>query len=158
MNPMHYIRQQWVADVAIGAATLVLGVLAIDGAFHVQRISDEGMASYVFPLLIGILLAVAGAVLCLIALHHRDRAEVQWPNRDGAIRIGVILASLGIYIAVIPLIGFVTSSGLMLAFHMWYLGRDRWYLTVAAGVLTAVVIYFMFIKILGLVLPRGILM
>lgn len=140
----------------IGLALTLLGALVVVGALQIQDPTEAGgLRSYTFPLLIGILLLVTGLNLAVVSWRSTDGSQVDWPDRAGFSRMGVVAASLALFILVMELVGFVIGAALLMAFQVWYLGRDRWYIPASAGLVTGAVIYIIFVKVLGLSLPTG---
>lgn len=151
------MRTQRVADLAIAMALVTIATLALIGAFQIKAAAGERLQSRTFPLLMGAVLMVTGGALGFTAWRSRSVAEVQWPDRVGFRRIGVVLGSLMIYLVIIEPVGFPISSFFFISLLVWYFGRYRWYLCGLIGLTSAVVLYFVFMQFLGLSLPAGLL-
>lgn len=70
---------------------------------------------------------------------------------------GINIAFLIAYVYVMPRLGFFTATAIYLVVHMTFLGVRPWYYIalVPAGVLA--VLYTLFVLVLGVPLPRGVL-
>jgi Tripartite tricarboxylate transporter TctB family len=108
-----------------------------------------------FPALVGWLLIVAGGGLVLAAWRTPAHLDVDWPGKHGAIRVGVMLASVAGYVSSIGLLGMPISTFLVVSFEVWYLGNYRWHVPIAAGLISSTVLYLVFMHALGLTFPAG---
>lgn len=66
---------------------------------------------------------------------------------------GVVLA----YVFLLPTLGFVISSGLLLLAFFFLLGERRWYLGLGIAATVTLGVYFLFTNALGVNLPAGLL-
>jgi putative tricarboxylic transport membrane protein len=71
------------------------------------------------------------------------------------IRIAVSLLAIVLFIAAMTPLGFPLTSGLYVAFSIWYLERSRVLTALFSGILTGVLSYLVFIRLLELSLPLG---
>jgi len=69
----------------------------------------------------------------------------------------VVLVSLALYIALMNPLGMPISTALYIAFSVWYLrrGRHRVLVAVITGVISGVVVLYLFIHFLELSFPVG---
>lgn len=140
---------------------LVLGLalLVTVAAFAMQSLHLEYPAN-VFPWSLEALLAVFALVVLVQAARRRDAA----PRSGEAVQvgriIGILVASI-VYLIVIPLLGFYTTSFLFMTLISWLVGerRDlRGLLNGAVvGVLLVGVVYAGFWLFLKVPTPSGIL-
>ena len=88
-----------------------------------------------------------------------ENPEIKWPDRKGMVQVIVTIVSLGIYIALIDPIGMPVATALFVAFLVWYLrkGRRRVIYAAVTGLLSGVVVLYLFIRFLELNFPIGIL-
>lgn len=136
-------RQQ---DVILGAIFVALGLAAAWGATAYTG------ASGTYPLVLGLLLALTGALVAFKAIRSSDAVErvlIDAPDKlFTAIGVGVV------YVALVVPLGFYTSSFLLMLALPFALGfrRNAYALTVGA-VFTAIV-YLVFSVFLERPLPR----
>jgi hypothetical protein len=98
----------------------------------------------------------AGAILAFRTWRLRGKETfIHWPDRAGAMRVSVTLASLAIYIALIEVLGLPIDTLLFVSFLVWYLGRYRIITSAMVGLVSAAVVYFLFIFFLELSFPVG---
>ena len=67
----------------------------------------------------------------------------------------MVLAATAVYVASLSLVGFPLASLVFVTGLAAYLGRGGWPSAIAAGLGTALVLYAVFIRLLGLSLPAG---
>jgi putative tricarboxylic transport membrane protein len=150
------VRTQRVADVVVGCTSGALGALVLVGARGIEREAGEGLTPRAFPVLIALALLGSGGAVALAAWRRGEEGgTLDWPGREGFQRIGVVLAATAAYVAFLSFAGFPVASLLFVTGLAAYLGRGAWPSAVAAGVGTAVVLYAVFIRLLGLALPSG---
>lgn len=88
---------------------------------------------------------------------HGQDPEIPWPRRDGTLRIAVNLLLLALFTAFMEPLGMPVAAGLYVTGTVWYMDRKRVLAAVLAGTASALVVYFLFIKLLGLSFPLGLL-
>jgi putative tricarboxylic transport membrane protein len=150
------VRTQRSADRVLGMAAALLGVLVLVSARGIERQAGEGLTPRAIPVVIALALLASGGAVALAAWRHaEDRRTLDWPSRDGFRRMGVVLAATAVYVACLSVAGFPLASLLLVTGLTAYLGRGGWPSAAAAGVGTALVLYAVFIRLLGLALPSG---
>lgn len=129
--------------------------------FPALDISDP-LGPKVFPYLIGtglLLSAVALLVETLRAKKPEKTGEGQ--KISGAGRhywvVGAAAIGTGVYLAVFEWLGYALSTGIYLLILMACFHRGRWTSNILTSVLYSFISYWMFTKLLGVSLPRGIL-
>jgi len=79
---------------------------------------------------------------------------IEWPDREGWMRVSVSFVSLFVYLYLIEPIGMPLASLVFLAFLIWYMDR-RLVRAVIIAVVTAAILFFGFIRGLELSFPVG---
>jgi putative tricarboxylic transport membrane protein len=150
------VRTQRSADRILGIGAGLLGAAVLVGARGIERQAGEGLTPRAFPMVIALaLLASGGAVAVAAWRRAEDGRTLDWPGGNGFRRMGVVLAATAVYVASLAILGFPLASLLFVTALAAYLGRGGWLSAVAAGVGTALVLYVVFIRLLGLSLPAG---
>ena len=148
-------------DAIFGAIFAVLGAVVL---LHVQgfpKIPGQQHGPALFPGTIA-----AGFIVCgvlLIVSGIRDRAGNPWLAAGAWMRSGrhvqavaLIVAGMVAYIVLVDLIGFLILAPILL--FIWFLALGvRWTTAVIAAVLTTLVIWYVFYKLLRVPLPWGVL-
>ena len=116
----------------------------------------------VFPVILGI--AMAAAALWIMIFPGRSAEEIsessdagRWSGFREKWRFYLMWALLIAYVLLLPRLGFIICSTVLLAVFFFLLGERRWYLGVSIAVVFSLGIYFLFAKALQINLPVGIL-
>jgi hypothetical protein len=69
--------------------------------------------------------------------------------------LGGVIASLAVYILTLEILGFLVGTGLLTAFLLGVVEREKWSTTVVVAVLNSVGLYLVFQVLLGVNLPTN---
>lgn len=140
---------------------LALGALAIrEGIRLAMTMRQPGFYDVVGP---DRYLLIVGSALILIGLIHigseRERRKIQgWGEKDQSLtQVLWIVGGLALYVALIPVLGYLSASVVFFLLVMRVLGLSSWMVNGVLSVLMALVFQFIFGKLLGVILPPGIL-
>jgi hypothetical protein len=134
----------------------LLGAVVLVGAFGIEREAGEGLTPRAFPIAIALALLASGAAVAVGAWRRPDGDQrLDWPERDGFQRMAAVLAAIAVYVASLPVAGFPVTSLLFVTGLAAYLGRGGWASAAAAGAAVGLILYGVFIRLLGLALPSG---
>ena len=110
------------------------------------------------PYAVGFLVLFCGIGIAIKAWRFRGPdPEIKWPDRVGINIIIVSLASIGFYIALMNLLGLPLATFLYITFSIWYLKRAKWLMAMVTGLISGIISYYLFIRLLGLSFPAGFL-
>jgi len=150
------VKTQRSADITAGCFLSILGFIVIFAAMSIKGGMEERLPPHTLPYIIGGIIIGAGFTLTLRTWRLRGKETfINWPNRDGIIRVLVTLVSLAIYIALMGLLGLPLDTFLFISFLVWFLGRYRIGYALIIGLVSAAVVYFLFIFLLELSFPVG---
>jgi putative tricarboxylic transport membrane protein len=134
------------------------GVLIIFGSLRllIGGITNPGPGF--FPLILGCLIGVTSVVLFISAVKDRPTEKKPfWADRNKwHIVVGTLLCLL-IYTAVLPRIGFLMTTFLLLTFLFKVVGELNWKISLGAALLSALVFYALFQRVLNVEFPLGVL-
>jgi putative tricarboxylic transport membrane protein len=89
------------------------------------------------------------------AIVSNPDAGSLWPDRAGALRVGVMCAALFVYVLAVDTAGYLlTTVGLFCILLRW-VGRQSWPATLVTALLASVVSYLVFARWLMVSLPTG---
>ncbi|TXL65040.1 tripartite tricarboxylate transporter TctB family protein [Cerasibacillus terrae] len=74
--------------------------------------------------------------------------------------IGVLIAVFGfilVYILFLEKVGFMIMTALFIFFCSWFLGYKKYFTNMTVSIVFSISMYFMFVKLLRISLPQGIL-
>ncbi|MDP9962948.1 putative tricarboxylic transport membrane protein [Variovorax paradoxus] len=140
------------SDRILGVACMALAIaMAVAAQSYVAEISYEPVGPRAFPMLLAVLLALGG--LWLAFKPSRDAARyAQVPLK----LVGVALATVFAYAFAFEAMGFPLATALMaVPVGMAFNGKPL--KSLAAGVVLGVGCYFLFDRLLDVVLPTGLL-
>lgn len=150
-------------DGIAGLILLAISLVLLVQSFSLPYLPIVPVGPGFYPRIVLTFMAVAS-----IALIAQDwltrRALAAGPRRDAAPRrnyraVVALFAIIGIYVALMPYIGFRIATGLFVAAAQATLARPRsrraWVTLVTVALATVVVTYFVFETYLLVLLPRG---
>jgi putative tricarboxylic transport membrane protein len=146
------------ADLATGIMLGLLGLATLLASRGIKGMAGQSLDPRTLPSLVGWGLLIIGAGIVLLAARYRgDPVPVQWPDRQGLRRIGVAFVSLVLYMGLMDPLGFPIATTLFVAGLTWHLGHYRYWASLLLGLVTGLVVHFVFIEFLGLGFPLGLL-
>ncbi len=150
------MKTQRSADIAVGWFVTLLGVFVIFASTMIKGGAPHRLPPQTFPMVVGFLLLLCGIALVVKSWSLRGvDLAIKWPDREGFLKNLVILASLGCFIALMNPLGLPLAAFVYIAFSAWYLKRSKWLTAIVIGLITAVVSYYLSIRLLALSFPEG---
>jgi putative tricarboxylic transport membrane protein len=148
-------------DAIFGAILAVLGVVVLVHVQSFPTIPGQQYGPGLFPGMISAGFIVCGVLLIFSGI--RDRAGDPWVEAGAWMRsphhlraVAVIIAGMFAYIVLAELVGFLILAPILL--FVWFLALGvRWTTAIVAAVLTTLVIWYAFYKLLRVPLPWGVL-
>lgn len=159
-------------DRIIVVCTVVLALLYFYGASLIPSLQiGDPLGPKAFPYLIGIGLLVSAAWLLLETLQagksgvadppdladQADQADRAPEDNRHLLVIAGVVAWIAFYFALFEPVGFLLATPVSLLGLMVYFNRNKWVANVLTSVLFPVGIYFLFSKVLGVNLAKGLL-
>lgn len=144
--------------VLIGVAGYLWTGLRLPPHYHMPGVPGPT----VFPLILGAIMAGGALWLLLFSgteegLKKSPSGTGLWHRLLGAWRFFLMWGLLTAYVFLMPGLGFVISSAVLLAALFFLLGEKRWYLGIPIALVFTIGIYMAFAKGLHIRLPLGIL-
>ena len=159
-------------DRIIVVCTVVLALLYFYGASLIPSLQiGDPLGPKAFPYLIGIGLLVSAAWLLLETLQagksgvadppdladQADQADRAPEDNRHLLVIAGVVAWIAFYFALFEPVGFLLATPISLLGLMVYFNRNKWVANVLTSVFFPVGIYFLFSKVLGVNLAKGLL-
>ena len=152
------MKSQRKCDIVAGCFIALLGLVVVVAASRIRGDVEERLPPRTLPYVVGFMTLGGGAGLAVRSWRFRgEDPTVKWPDGSGALRIAVNLALLALYTALMNPLGMPVATGLYVASSIWYIDRQRWRAAILTGAGSAVVVYLLFIKLLALTFPMGLL-
>ena len=150
------MRGQRKCDIAAGAFIALLGAVVIVAASQIRGDVEERLPPRTLPYVVGFMTLAGGLGLAVKSFRfHGKDPEIQWPEKDGWVRIGVNLLLLALFTALMDPLGMPIVTGLYVAGAIRYMDRRRVLAALLTGGGSAAVVYYLFIRLLGLTFPLG---
>ena len=142
------------ADFYIGLGLLAVALVYFQQSFTILRgFASDRLGPAFFPRMLALTLAALALTLIVRAVTGRSD-----PSRPPEIRVGTFLAVvtlLVVYAFVLPAVGFLLATPVLLGAVIWLLGLRRWGAVLGTAVGATVVLYFAFARALHVLLPMG---
>jgi putative tricarboxylic transport membrane protein len=146
------------ADRISAALLLAFAVAFSAGALKYYAYwGDAGPGSAFLPFWLGVVMVVLAVLMLVRNPRARDAGSDWLPRGEGLRHMLVVLALTTAFVALLKVVGMILGTALFLLVLIWYLGRHRWWLTVAVAVAAAGFNYLVFVHWLRVPFPEGIL-
>ena len=150
------MRGQRKGDIAAGAFIALLGAVVILAASQIRGDVEERLPPRTLPYVVGFMTLAGGFGLAVKSYRFRgEDPQIEWPEKAGWIRIGVNLLLLALFTALMDPLGMPITTGLYVAGAIWYMDRKRILTALLTGAGSALVVYYLFIRLLELTFPLG---
>ena len=145
-------------DIAVGCFLALLGLFILYASTMIRVGVERSLSPRTIPSVLGFLILFCGIGLAVKSWRFRgEDPKINWPDREGKRIILVNLISLAFYIVLMNPLGLPLSTFLYVTFSIWYLKRSKWLMAIVISLITAVISYILFIRLLGLSFPAGFL-
>jgi len=147
------------ADQLTGVIVLIFSLAVMEGSRRLPPSMTFGPGPGFLPFWLGALMAVL-SILLLVRACRQAAAAVDkrlFPNRRVLIPVGATIGSLAVYILLLEWLGFLLGTGLLTAFLLGVVEREKWPLAALVAVLNSVGLYVVFRLLLGVSLPQSVL-
>jgi putative tricarboxylic transport membrane protein len=146
------------ADLATGALAIGVGLVTLLASRGIKAMAGESLDPRTLPTIVGWAMILAGVGIVYSGWRYRGApVPVHWPDNSGLRRLAVTAVLLLLYVALIEPIGFPIVTAAFVAAHSWYLGRYRAWVTILGGLATGIVVYYVFMQLLELTFPLGVI-
>ena len=153
-----------VGELGMAGLLAVLGVVVLIGAGGItQPGSSNTIGPRFFPYLVGAVL-VAVAIALAVVVWRGEMVEpevgedVDPTQRMDWRAIGVVVVAFAAHALLINFVGWPLAVTLMFAGVVKALGAKGWITPLAAGGVTSVIVWIIFVKALNVALPGGVLL
>lgn len=106
------------------------------------------------PLLTGGIIILCGL---LLLLSPGEESSERWPGGGVWLRMGLIVGGLGLIAILMPTLGFVLTVIPVMMILMQAVERQSWLTVLFVSIVATLAVYYLFTRLLGTTLPRGLL-
>ncbi len=152
------MKTQKSADIASGIFLAALGLVVLIAAMGIRGGMEERLPPRTLPYAMGFTILITGGMLAIKAWRRQgENPAIKWPDKAGKLRVLIHLFALTAYIFLIDPIGMPIATVLYISFSVWHLGQGGHRILYGAitGLVSGVVVYYLFINFLELSFPLG---
>jgi putative tricarboxylic transport membrane protein len=142
-------------DAAPAGVMLALSATIIAGTRGLPYWAEFAPGPAFAPYWIAGVTAVISVLLLVQSARARGGGAVQWPDRTGAVRVILTIVALWLSVVLSPHLGIVTTAMAFIVCMLVGILRRAVLPSLATAVVTAALIYGVFIRWLGVALPTG---
>ena len=147
-------------DLVSSVVWIVLGGLFVAGALH-HGLMRRGVPGPGFlPFFSGLALIFVSLFVFIPALGQREKAESRedfFPERDSFRKLLLALVALVAFGAAMEYAGYLLTTFFFMFFVTWIMEPKGWRIFSVLALLTAVLSYLLFVVLLEVQLPKGLL-
>jgi putative tricarboxylic transport membrane protein len=145
------------ADQITGIVVLIFSLAVIEGARRMPPSGTFGPGAGFLPFWLGAAMGVLAIILLVNASRQPAQASSRPPFPKGRAILSILetVGALAVFIFLLETLGFLLATGLLTAFLLRVVERERWVTTVTVAVANAVGLYIVFQKFLGVSLPKS---
>jgi putative tricarboxylic transport membrane protein len=145
------------ADQVTGIIVLIFSSVLMEGSRRLPPSATFGPGAGFLPFWLGALLALLSILLIVNAFRRPVVSATKriFPSGRVLLTLGAAIAGLAVYILTLEILGFLVGTGLLTAFLLGFVGREKWYTTILVAVLNAAGLYLVFQVLLGVNLPAN---
>jgi hypothetical protein len=139
---------------ALNLFWIVLGIAIASLAPRFSLLDASGPGGGFLPLVTGLIIALCGLSLLF---SSGSAASPDWPAAGVWARTGAIVVGLGAIAIIMPYLGFILTVIPVMIVLMQAVERQSWATVLVVSVVSTIGVYFLFTRLLGTSLPRGLL-
>ena len=107
------------------------------------------------PFWLGLVMAILATMMLARSLRSKDRGASWLPRGEGLRDMLVVLGVTVAFVALLNVLGMVLGTAIYLAVLIRYLGKHRWWTTLAIAVAAAAFNWLVFVRWLRVPMPEG---
>ena len=144
------------ADRITAGLLLALSVAFSAGALkYYSWWTPGGPGSAFLPFWLGVVMGLLALGLLLKSLKQQHPGDAWLPRGEGLRDMLVVLGATALFIALLKVVGMVLGTALYLAALIGYLGKHRWWVTLAVAVTAAGFNWLVFVRWLRVPFPEA---
>ena len=145
------------ADQVAGTILLIFSLVLMQGSRRMPPSATFGPGAGFLPFWLGALLALLSILLIVNAFRRPvvSATKPVFPSARALRTVGAAIAGLAVYILTLEILGFLVGTGLLTAFLLGAVEREKWQTTILVAVLNSAGLYLVFHVLLGVNLPAN---
>jgi putative tricarboxylic transport membrane protein len=144
------------ADAITAIVLLAFSAYVIVESLRMKLHSEYGPGPGLFPLGLGVILAVLSLALLWDGINPRKEDKAgRFQNKKGILSAGLVILGLIGYALLINWLGYLTTTFVLVLFLMGVVARDHWKTTILTASGVTLLLYLIFQVGLDVQLPKG---
>ena len=144
-------------DLVTGCVWLGIGILFCAGSLRYKLMHLGAYGPGFYPFIISSALIVLSAALILVSYRAREKGDAGVSAEKSFRKIVLALIGLFGFGVLLPYMGFLLTTFILLLFLLRYIEPVRWAPAVFTAAAATGICYALFVRWLGVQMPRGIL-
>ncbi len=146
------------ADRITAIVMLVFSIIVAVASWRMPQGAEFGPGVGFLPFWLGVVMAVLSATLLIQTAAGPARPGPRpFPASQALLNVGLVLAGLAAYIAVLNLLGFIVSTLFFITFLLGVVEKERWLKSAWVSLVATGALYVVFQILLDVKLPRSVL-
>lgn len=158
---MPYANRDVISGILLAAFAVALYLVIIPGQVEYSGVGPIALSPRLFCQITAVFLLMLSLGLIVIGLRTKASdapASVDGDDRNHPLTRGIVaIAASVVYVLLIEPLGFFATTGVAMAFLLRFFGARGWKGTVIFLAIVMPFIYVLFVSLLKVVLPKGIL-
>ena len=136
---------------------MLFSIYLVEESWRMPPSATFGPGAGFLPLWLGVLLALLSILLIVNAFRRPVVPAMKpiFPSGRTLLRLGAVIAGLTVYILTLEVLGFLVGTGLLTAYLLGFVEREKWYTTILVAALNSAGLYLVFQVLLGVNLPAN---
>ncbi|HKM08123.1 MAG TPA: tripartite tricarboxylate transporter TctB family protein [Sphaerochaeta sp.] len=136
--------------------TFAIIIIIISSTYPPSNHSVPGPG--MFPIIIASLIILSAIALTVVTIKSRSKedSEVDLVSKN-IINVYITMAGLIIYLILLPMLGFISTTFVMLLLYMKWYSKRSWWKCIIISLLFTLVIFFLFGTVLNVPIRFGLL-
>lgn len=145
------------ADQITGFIVLVFSLALMEGGRRMPPSATFGPGAGFLPFWCGALLALLSILLIVDAFRRPAAAvtEPVFPTGRVLLVLAAVVAGLAVYMVTLEFLGFLVGTGLLTAYLLGFVEKEKWTTTIIVAVLNSAALYIVFHVLLEVNLPAN---
>ena len=146
----------------VGSGVLIgIGIFYLVCAWELESGTFENPGPGLFPIIIGLILVGTNVLHLFFSLgrQRESRLRVIWEELKprNILCAAMVVGAVAVYLVVLQRIGFLLVSPLLVFFLAWVMGGKHWVINLILGMVSSVLIYWIFWVVMRVPIPTGLL-
>jgi putative tricarboxylic transport membrane protein len=155
-------------DTLVAIFTIPIAIFLIIVAYETPRATiPQAIGPHVWPIVLLVLLIIGAIILFFDEMSKKRKAllptgpsptktDMNWFRRPEMVTFLILLA-LFIYAVILEPVGFIICTSLLVIYVARVLERGHWIRNIVTGLTFSIGVYYIFTKVLNVMLPVGVL-